>query len=166
MTVALTYTFRPDDYLIGVTGQVTGVGPNGGSSCLGMGPALRNTEANEQENHERALVTSWSSATRPSAPTSPASSRASRARFSGPFEWVAVKSKYFVTAVLAFDSAGGRDQRRVAPPPRLTDRQKRPTSARPGLSLPLPADGDFRYRSTPGRWSTPGSRRWATTSTT
>ena len=30
VTVDLTYTFRPDDYQIGVSGQVTGVGPNGG----------------------------------------------------------------------------------------------------------------------------------------
>ena len=35
-----------------------------------------------------------------------ARSRAKSATVSGPFEWVAVKSKYFVTAVLAFDSTG------------------------------------------------------------
>ena len=30
VNVDLTYTFRPDDYQIGVEGRVTGVGPNGG----------------------------------------------------------------------------------------------------------------------------------------
>ena len=31
---------------------------------------------------------------------------------SGPLDWVAVKSKYFVTGVLAYDSTGGADRRR------------------------------------------------------
>ncbi len=58
VSVTLTYTFRPDDYQIGVSGQVTGVGPNGGQLLVEMGPTLANTEANEQENHRAlALVT-------------------------------------------------------------------------------------------------------------
>ena len=48
----------PDDYQIGVSGQVTGVGPNGGQLLVDMGPTLANTEANETENHRAlALVT-------------------------------------------------------------------------------------------------------------
>src|SRR5439155_19087860 len=45
VTVGLTYTFRPDDYLVAVSGRVTGVGPNGGQLLIGMGPTLGNTEA-------------------------------------------------------------------------------------------------------------------------
>ncbi|HSB56033.1 MAG TPA: YidC/Oxa1 family insertase periplasmic-domain containing protein, partial [Gemmatimonadales bacterium] len=49
--VELTYTFRPDDYRVDVSGRVSGVGPNGGQMQVGLGPTLANTEANLEENH-------------------------------------------------------------------------------------------------------------------
>jgi YidC/Oxa1 family membrane protein insertase len=62
---------------------------------------------------------------------------------SGPFEWVAVKSKYFVTAVLAFDSAGGGISGATATPP--AGAGKRPTAADVQLSFPVSAAGTFSY---------------------
>ena len=53
--VQLDYRFAPDDYRIDVHGHVTGIGPNGGTLLVGMGPTLTNTEANLVENH-RALA--------------------------------------------------------------------------------------------------------------
>ena len=91
LAVRLTYTFRPDDYLIDVSGQVTGLGPDGGTALVGMGPGLRNTESDSSEHvHESGIVVKGDKASltrltklKPGEPMA----------FNGPFEWVAVKSK-------------------------------------------------------------------------
>ena len=137
-TVELTYTFKPDDYRIDVSGRVTGVGPNGGQLLIGMGPTLANTEVNIEENHrELALVTRKGDTERTSlSDLKPNEPRA----LSGPFEWVALKSKYFVTGLLARDSAGITGVSAVARPG-----GEETTSAEIGASLPLPPSGEFGY---------------------
>jgi YidC/Oxa1 family membrane protein insertase len=142
VTVELTYAFRPDDYQVAISGRVTGVGPNGGQLLIGMGPTLGNTEANEVENHRAlALVTKQRSADR----IDLSSLKVGESRtVSGPLEWVAVKSKYFVTAVFAFDSTGGAISGVTAVGlPSTTE--KHPTSADVHLSLPVPPSGAFEY---------------------
>ncbi|MEZ4454972.1 MAG: YidC/Oxa1 family insertase periplasmic-domain containing protein [Gemmatimonadales bacterium] len=101
--VELTYRFTPDSYRIDVTGQVEGLGSNGGTLLIGLGPGLRNTEADSVEYaRELGVVTK--------------STRSQLTRFAelkngavkvlpGPFEWVGVKSKYFVAAILSLDTA-------------------------------------------------------------
>jgi YidC/Oxa1 family membrane protein insertase len=108
VAIALTYTFRPDDYLIDITGKAEGLGPDGGMLLVGMGPGLRNTESDSVEHaRELGVVVKDSKA---------ALTRFGKLKvhqpmaFNGPFEWVAVKSKYFVTALLVPDSgATGRN---------------------------------------------------------
>jgi YidC/Oxa1 family membrane protein insertase len=142
VTVDLSYGFRPDDYRVAVSGRVTGVGPNGGQLLIGMGPTLGNTEANETENHRAlALVTKQRGADR----IDFSSLKVGEPRtVSGPLEWVAVKSKYFVTAVFAFDSGGGAISGVTATGlPSTTE--KHPTSADVRLSLPVPPSGGFEY---------------------
>jgi len=141
ITVDLTYTFRPDDYEIGIAGHVTGVGPNGGLLLVGMGPTLANTEADSNENHRAlALVTKHDETERvdfgglkPGVPKT----------VSGPLEWSAIKSKYFLTGLLAFDSTGGgiSGVTATAAPPT----SKRPTEADVRVSIPLRPDGNFSY---------------------
>ncbi len=141
LAVELTYTFRPDDYRIDVTGRATGVGPNGGLLLLGMGPTLANTEANVEENHrDLALVTRGNDVDRTDIGSlDPAEPRT----LSGPFQWAALKSKYFVTGILASDTAGGRISGATASAqPGAT---KKPTAARIRLSIPVPPAGDFGY---------------------
>jgi len=141
ISLNLTYTFHPDDYRIGVSGRVTGVGPNGGILVVGMGPTLANTEADSNENHRSlALVTKHNETERidfgglnPGEPK----------LVSGPLEWAAVKSKYFVTGVLAFDSTGGGISGVTATAP--AGAGKRPSAADVRLSLPLPSSGNFAY---------------------
>jgi YidC/Oxa1 family membrane protein insertase len=139
VTVDLTYAFRPDDYRVAISGRVTGVGPNGGQLLVGMGPTLGNTEANEVENHHAlALVTKQRSADR----TDFSSLKVGEpTTISGPLEWVAVKSKYFVTAVFAFDSTGGAISGVTATG--LPTTEKRTTSADVRLSIPVPPSGAF-----------------------
>jgi YidC/Oxa1 family membrane protein insertase len=141
VTVDLTYTFRPDDYQIGVKGQVTGVGPNGGLLLVGMGPSLADTEADSNENRRAlALVTKHNETERLDFSGLDASESRT---VSGPLEWAAVKSKYFVTAVLAFDSAGGGISGATAIAPPGSDERSPQANVR--LSLPLPPSGIFGY---------------------
>ncbi|HEU4680421.1 MAG TPA: membrane protein insertase YidC [Gemmatimonadales bacterium] len=137
--VDLTYTFRPDDYRIDVAGWVSGVGPNGGQVLIGMGPTLANTEVNVEENHrELALVTRRGDTERTNLSSlEPGEPRA----LSGPFQWVALKSKYFVTGIVARDSAGVTGVSATAPASGGDD----PTSAQIELGLPVPPSGEFGY---------------------
>jgi YidC/Oxa1 family membrane protein insertase len=141
LTVDLTYTFVPDDYRIAVEGRVHGVGPNGGTLLVGMGPTLANTEANVTENHRAlALVTHRSDADRIDFSGLDAGETQT---VSGPLDWAAIKSKYFVAGLLAFDSTGGRISGAT-----ITARptpEKHPTEADVRVSLPLPPGGAFAY---------------------
>jgi YidC/Oxa1 family membrane protein insertase len=141
VSVDLNYGFTPDDYRIGVSGRVTGVGPNGGTLLVDMGPTLANTEANVEENHRAlAVVTRRSDAERTDlAGLKPGETRT----ISGPLEWAAMKSKYFVTGLLAYDSTGGRIGGAAITARPTT--AKHPTEADVRLSLPLPPGGEFSY---------------------
>jgi YidC/Oxa1 family membrane protein insertase len=139
--VDLTYTFRPDDYRIEVSGHVTGVGPDGGLLLVGMGPTIANTEADSNENHRAlALVTKHNETERIDlAGLKPGEPKT----VSGPLEWAAVKSKYFVTGLLAFDSTSGGISGVMATARPTTG--KRPSEADVRLTLPLPPSGSFHY---------------------
>jgi YidC/Oxa1 family membrane protein insertase len=144
--VSVTYTFHPDSYLIDVAGQVRGLGVEGGTVLVAMGPGLRNTEVDSSEHFrelgivvkdDKARLTRLGSL-KPSQPL----------LFSGPFEWVAVKSKYFVTAVLALDSSttgrlGGISGASTVSTDVL---HKNPTTAAITVGLPVAAAGSLRYQ--------------------
>src|SRR5919107_132586 len=139
--VELTYTFRPDDYRIEVSGRASGVGPNGGLLLIGMGPTISNPEADSNENHRAlALVTKHNDTERLDFGGLKAGEPKT---VSGPLEWAAVKSKYFVTGLLAFDSAGGSISGVTARAAPATG--KHPTRADVRLSLPLSPSGSFHY---------------------
>ncbi len=140
--VRLSYTFRPDAYQVRVEGAVTGVGPNGGLLLVGMGPGLANTEANLVENeHSMGYVTKAQSTKFKSFQSL---DTAEVMTVSGPFEWVAVKSKYFVTALLAFeDGAAPVGGLTIRPQPQPG--QKKADRAAIWASMLLPAAGNFRY---------------------
>lgn len=140
-SVRIRYTFSPNDYQVGVTGSVTGVGAAGGQLVLGLGTGLANTEADSVENfREAALVTYGGSAERHNlAKFAPGET----VTFSGPFAWTALKSKYFVTAVLAFDSTGGRLSGVSATP--ALSAGKSPTAAATQVRMPIATNGEFSY---------------------
>jgi YidC/Oxa1 family membrane protein insertase len=136
----LTYAFSPDDYRVRVSGRASDIGPNGGALLVGMGPTMANTEANVEENHrDLALVTMRGETERTNFNSlEPGERRA----LSGPFAWTALKSKYFVTGLIAADTAGGRiagASMEAAPG------ADKPTAARILVSMPLPPSGTFDY---------------------
>ncbi len=143
--VSLAYHFMPDDYRITVDGSVSGLGTAGGTLLIGMGGSLRMTEANPADNlRESGIVTK--------------SDKSRLTRFSqlkpmsttpieGPFEWVALKSKYFVVGLFAYDSLSvnnitGRIGGVVATVP---DTFKTPVRAETAASLTVPAAGTFHW---------------------
>jgi YidC/Oxa1 family membrane protein insertase len=146
VAVSVTYTFRPDDYLVTVTGQVRGLGAEGGTLLVGMGPGLRNTEADSTEHfRELGVVVK--------------DTKASLTRFgslkpgqpvvlSGPFEWVALKSKYFVAAVLALDTAGAGRLGGISGGRAVSTDvfHRNPTTASVTIGLPIPSSGTFGYQ--------------------
>ncbi|HEU4697747.1 MAG TPA: membrane protein insertase YidC [Gemmatimonadales bacterium] len=145
--VELTYTFRPGDYRIGVAGRVSGLGQDGGLLLVSLGDGVANTEADTVDNHRAyAFVTKNGGAER----TDFAKLDAGERRVvDGPFEWVAVKSKYFVNALLAFDTtsakpAPGRIGGVVATAPASAG--KHPTAVHVRAGIPLMASGEFAYQ--------------------
>jgi YidC/Oxa1 family membrane protein insertase len=143
VTVNLTYTFLPDEYRIGVTGDVAGLGANGGLLFVHLGHGVRNTEADSVQNaRAAALVTKQQ---REDAHRTDFSSLTAGepTTVSGPLDWVAVKSKYFVEALLVSDSAGSTvaGARALAP----ATAGKHPTAADVRASVTVPASGRFAY---------------------
>ncbi|NNG16556.1 MAG: membrane protein insertase YidC [Gemmatimonadales bacterium] len=142
VAVNLQYTFHPEDYQVEVSGRIDGVGPNGALLLVGLGPGMRNTEADSNGNYrDMGLVTKSvkTSQTRLSSLDAGVTET-----LSGPFEWAAVKSKYFVTAMLAIDSGAPPISGVTATAP--TDAGKNPKTADMWASVPVAADGLFRYR--------------------
>lgn len=100
--VRLVYRFRPDEYVFDVEGEIGGGAV--GILTIGVGPRLRSVDADTVAD-----IRSYGVVTK--------ANRTERLDFrsldpgeiqelAGPFEWVAIKSKYFVQAVLALDESG------------------------------------------------------------
>jgi YidC/Oxa1 family membrane protein insertase len=99
--VTLHYRFVPDNYLFNVTGDIRGLGVSGGLLLIGMGPRIRMVEADSLGDLRlHSLVTKGRSAEKLDFRSL---EPGERRELAGPFEWVAVKSKYFLTAVLTLD---------------------------------------------------------------
>jgi YidC/Oxa1 family membrane protein insertase len=140
----LAYTFTPADYTIGVSGRLTEVGPNGGLLLVSLGNGLRHTEnegtSGRGTHPQSALVVKKNETERTDFSSLKPGVTESQ---SGPFEWVAVKSKYFVSGLLAFDSTSGGISGVTATP--LATEEKHPTSADVAVTLPVGPNGAFHY---------------------
>jgi YidC/Oxa1 family membrane protein insertase len=134
----LSYTFQPDDYRIAVSGRVAGIPSTGGTLLIGLGNGFRDTERNVAENHRESGVVTERDGTNLTRYRSLTPQETEV--LSGPFDWVAVKSKYFVAGFFAIDSTGlprisGATIRAEAAAP------KDPERARTTVAMPLPQAG-------------------------
>ncbi len=142
VSVELSYSFHPDDYLIGVRGRIVGIGPIGGHLLIGLGNGMRQTEFDSAANfYTYAVVTKTDQSQ--SLPFSKLKSAEPARTLEGPFDWAAVKSKYFVTALLASDTGTSQISGALVRP---LPGQERVTHAAVTLGLPVPPSGDFAYR--------------------
>jgi YidC/Oxa1 family membrane protein insertase len=98
--IELTYTFRPDEYVFDVDGRITGTLASG-FLLVHLGPRIAFVEADSAVDFRSySVVTKAAKTERLDHRSLDAGERRS---LEGPFEWVAVKSKYFLTAVLAIE---------------------------------------------------------------
>jgi YidC/Oxa1 family membrane protein insertase len=143
--IELTYSFVPDDYHFRVEGVIRGL-RNGATLLIGMGEGFRDTETDTVENHrESGIVTKLDGTelTRFSS-LDPNTSTI----LAGPYEWVAVKSKYFVAGVFAYDSSATAGARGMLGGVRATahpDAGENPLRAEVAASMVVPAAGTFGW---------------------
>ncbi|HEY6784722.1 MAG TPA: membrane protein insertase YidC, partial [Gemmatimonadales bacterium] len=140
-TITLTYRFTPGDFRFGVTGAVTGLGPQGAVLMVGLGDGLRSVEADSTDDYRHYAVVTKASKTETKAFASLKADETDV--LDGPFEWAGVKSKYFMVAALVLGenqqpfggaiAVGGPRAGKLATRTALT------------LTLPVPGSGEFRY---------------------
>ena len=100
LAVDLTYSFAPDVYQFDVEGQLSGAS-GGGLALVGLGPRLALVEADSVDDFRSYAVVTKATRTEQLNFRSldPGEMRA----LEGPFEWVAVKSKYFLATMLTVE---------------------------------------------------------------
>lgn len=98
----VTYHFRNDTYLVGVTGRLEGFEDRGYALVTSLGSGLRSNEKNADEDHGKyAMVTNGQESKVQVLKFKDLSVGDGRHAPGGPFHWVAVKSKYFLVAAVA-----------------------------------------------------------------
>jgi YidC/Oxa1 family membrane protein insertase len=98
--VEITYTFSPETYVVGVRGQVSGLGGQRATLLSEIGPGLAMHEA--QAHHaerELAVVTR----TLDDVDREPLGDFEGVQPLEGPFTWAGIKDKYFLAALIAGD---------------------------------------------------------------
>lgn len=106
LEVRLRYHFMPDDYRFHIDGEISGLASERGLVLVGLGPRLASVEADSAlDFRSYGLVTkSRSISNLKVSSLDPGEVR----QLSGPFEWVALKSKYFVAAIFAIEEGESR----------------------------------------------------------
>jgi len=103
--VRLRYRFVPEQYLFRVEGEVSGLG-TGGLVLIGLGPRLRVVDADSVGDIRSYGIVTKAGSTQNLGFGS--LDPGQRRELAGPFDWVAIKSKYFMAGVLTTDEGGPR----------------------------------------------------------
>ena len=143
VTEALRIAVAPGNpYLLDVTGSLDGLSGRGATLVVGLGSGFANVEADSLDNYRKYAV-----AVRRTTPenvnfrsVAPGQVRT----IDGPFDWVAVKSKYFMATILSADSArpqlGGAVMIGGERPGRYA------VLAQTWVTMPVGPDGHFHYQ--------------------
>jgi YidC/Oxa1 family membrane protein insertase len=142
LDVVVSFTRRPGrDYLFDVTGELDGLGGRGALLLVGLGSGFANTEADSALNYR-----SYGVVGRRTTPVSLSFSKlkpGETGTLDGPFDWVALKSKYFIEALLSPDSTRPAFGGALATGGERTGRIE--TRAETWATMPVGPDGHFRY---------------------
>lgn len=133
---------RGHPYLIDVQGVITGLSGRGALLIVGLGEGFRNVEADSMDNYR-----AYGVAVRRTSPdnvnfrsVNPGVART----LEGPLDWVAVKSKYFIGALLGSDSS--RPQLAGAILLGLPREGSTATRLQTWVTMPVGTDGRFHYQ--------------------
>jgi YidC/Oxa1 family membrane protein insertase len=152
-SLTLRYGFTADDYRFSVDGTIEGLGGSGAVLLVDLGDGMRSVEADPLTDYREYAVVTKADKTQKT--TFASLDPGERAVLDGPFEWVAVKSKYFFTAVLAPEQnakpfagaiATGMDRTPV-PVASLFGTRTSALATRAAVltTLSLPPSGTFRF---------------------
>jgi len=140
--IAVTYTADPRDYVYHVAGSVDGLEGRGGLMMVGLGTGFTQTEADSNDNYRYYGVSVRRGSPRATDFRSVPSD--SSLTLSGPFDWVALKSKYFLAALLSADSTRPEFSGVIMrSPPRASHAIA--THVSTWATLPIGPDGRFAY---------------------
>ena len=106
VSATLTYTFDPDRYIFRVEASIDGLPSDRGLVLIGLGPRLQSAEADTALDFQTYGIVTKAGKTQNLKFRS--LDEGERRDLSGPFEWVAIKSKYFLAAVLTIDEGATR----------------------------------------------------------
>lgn len=141
--VRLVYTFRPDDYRVGIRGQVTGL--SGPATLLTeLGPGLAPHDAPEHGSEHELAVSAWNPVEEEVESVALRNVEGGET-LAGPFAWAAFKDRYFLLALIGgeqrFERVLVRD---LADAEFRSDGDVRTSfRAQATTVLPLGADGAF-----------------------
>jgi YidC/Oxa1 family membrane protein insertase len=139
----IQYAFTPNDYLLKVSGQVTGAAP-GAKLLVTMPTGMRSEEADTLDDiRHLAYVVKPTKDEARSIEFAKTDTLRAQTETDGPYAWVASKNKYFVVALMAPDSTRSFDSVRIAPAPRTKKAQATDVAAT--ASYPLNGDGRFAF---------------------
>jgi len=141
VSLELRYYFGPADYQIGVAGRFTGLGPVGGHLLVDMGSGFSQTEADSAGNYYAYGIVTKTDQSKVHLFSKLKAGES--AVYEGPFEWAAVKSKYFVAALLAVDSGDAQISGITA---RALPGEAKVVHASTTFGVPVSSTGLFRYR--------------------
>jgi YidC/Oxa1 family membrane protein insertase len=136
----VTYGFEMDSYLIDVAGRVEGIGDRGYSILTSLGQGLRTNEKSPQDDFRQlAYVVRGQGGGIASVNLDKIEPGEVRAADGGPFDWVAVKNKYFVIALVSPEAGSAFGGLLVMGEPAEH-------SARMVASQPAPAGSGFGFQ--------------------
>jgi len=140
--VTLEYVFHPDAYDFEVRGHVAGLGPTGAVLLEGLGDGLRSVEADSVDDYRHYAVITKAAKTQSTLFQSVKSGE--QKLLDGPFEWVGVKSKYFLVATLALAENQPKFAGSIAIGGPRASRSAPRTSVL--VTLPVLQTGDLRFQ--------------------
>jgi YidC/Oxa1 family membrane protein insertase len=147
MRAEVTYTFRPDDYLVDVEGRIAGA-PAGAQLVTELGTGLAQHDARDHGSARELSIVGWN-AERERVDRLPLRKVQARDTLPGPLVWAGVKDRYFLMALVQ-DGAGRFSAVDVDPAPNVKYAVGRDTlvsyRARARAVQPLGADGTWRMQ--------------------
>ncbi|MEK7667055.1 MAG: membrane protein insertase YidC [Gemmatimonadota bacterium] len=129
------------NYQLDITGTIEGLEGRGALLLVGLGSGLANVEADSLDNYRRYGVVGRRVA--PEEKSFQKVAAGETAVLEGPFDWVAVKSKYFIAALLSSDSTQREFGGAVMVGGPRTGRTA--THAQAWVTRAVGADGRFRF---------------------
>ncbi|MGH7531442.1 MAG: membrane protein insertase YidC [Gemmatimonadales bacterium] len=140
--VTIAYHFVPEEYRFAVRGDIEGLGASGAVLLVRLADGLRTVESDSTDDYRQfAIVTKASKTERTNFSSL---DPGERTVLDGPFEWVGVKSKYFLTAALAIAEGAPQFGGAIAVGGPRSGKAASRTAVT--LTLPVPPGGDFQYQ--------------------